>query len=219
MPKSKTNALTIPSRVKDITPELDDVRTIALENHKNPTPYDIGLIEGMASHLIPATEICAIIRMSKSRFEKSLAFQAAFERGNLMGKASLRRMMYVGAKTQPVLQIWLSKQHLGMTDKPEPVQGESQQDAYKGFLDKLNIVINIPAAGQPAPIVIGSGTTDRTARVEDVGTRSPTTAKPITVVGTAKNEGMDSGVESAGEESRKSFHRLVEDMVISSRSR
>jgi hypothetical protein len=204
------------SKVKDIAPELDDVRTIAISDHEQPTPYDLTLIEGMASHFLPATEICAIIRMTRSRFEKHLEFQQAYQRGQELAKSTLRRMMYVSAKTNPTMQIWLSKQHLGMSDRPEAEQGESQSDAYTGFLNKLSIVINLPAEGRSAPTVIGTGKGDSEILLETVGENSATPTEPRRVVSAPKDEIVDSGVGT--KQSGQSFHRLVEDMVISSGS-
>tara|TARA_R110000772_G_scaffold267971_1_gene393546 strand:- start:20780 stop:21457 length:678 start_codon:yes stop_codon:yes gene_type:complete len=202
------------AKIKDTAPELDDVRTIALQNRETPTPYDLTLIEGIAANHIPADEVCAIIRMSKSRFEKHLECQAAYQRGWLLGNANLRRMMTVTAKTQPVMQIWLSKQHLGMTDKVEAPQGESQIDAYKGFLNKLNIIVNVRAEGQPAPTVVGSGKGDSDILLENVGEVVATPTEPPRVVDAGKNSEMDRGVGS--DPSRANFHRLLEDVVVSS---
>lgn len=204
------------SKVKDIAPELDDIRSIVVADHEQPTPYDLTLIEGMASHFLPATEICAIIRMTRSRFEKHLEFQKAYQRGQELAKGSLRRMMFVSAKTNPVMQIWLSKQHLGMSDRPEVEQGESQSDAYKGFLNKLSIVINLPATGQSSPTVIGAGKGDSELLLETVGQNTPTPTEPRGVVSAAKDATVDKRVGT--EQSPQSFHRLVEDMVVSSGS-
>jgi hypothetical protein len=213
MKKSSTKLTPVVTRVKDTTPELDDVRSIVLQNRETPTPYDLSLIEGMASHLIPSEEICSIIRISKGRFEKNMEMQAAYQRGIDLGKSTLRRMMWVTAKTQPVMQIWLSKQHLGMADKVERVEGESQHDAYKGFLDKLNIVINLPATGNAPPQVVGAGTGNSDILLETVGTDSPAPTEPRTVDGAGENDQVDRGV--AASPPRQNLHRLVEDMVIS----
>jgi hypothetical protein len=205
------------SKVKDIAPELDDIRSIGIGDHEKPTPYDLTLIEGMASHFLPATEICAIIRMTRSRFEKHLEFQKAYQRGQELAKGSLRRMMFVSAKTNPVMQIWLSKQHLGMSDRPEIAQGESQSDAYKGFLNKLSIVINLPATGNPSPTVIGTGKGDSELLLETVGENSAASTESGGVVKSSQNEIVDRGVGT--KKSQSNFHRLVEDMVVSSGER
>ena len=201
------------TRIKDTTPELDDIRTIVLENRETPTPYDLILVEGIASHMIPAAEICSIIKVSKGRFEKNLEFQAAYQRGLDLGKASLRRMMFVTAKTQPVMQIWLSKQHLGMADKVEAPQGESQSDAYRGFLNKLNIIVNVQSTGKSSPQIIGAGEGDSELFLEDVGTDSTVAAEPRTVGASGENSEVDRRV--ANPSPRQNLHRLMEDMVVS----
>jgi hypothetical protein len=210
MKSTPTKALTI-SQVKDVIPELDDVRSITI--NESPTPYDITLIEGMASHFLTTTEICSVIRMTHSRFEKHLEFQAAYQRGADLGKATLRRMQWISAKSNPFMQIFLGKQYLGQSDLPKVPQGESQSDAFKGFLDKLSIVINLPATGGTSPKVIGTGKGDSEVLLETVGKNGATPAESGTVVTTGKDATTDRGVGK--EQSRRSFHRLVEDMVVS----
>jgi hypothetical protein len=215
MAKKPMTTTLVVSKIKDTIPELDDVRTISIQNHETPTPYEIGLIEGMASHFISAEEICAIIRIPRGRFDKHLEYQAAMQRGVNLGKSSLRRMMFATAKTQVVMQIWLSKQHLGMADKVEAPQGESQLDAYAGFLNKLNIVVNVQTTGKVAPIIVGAGDGDSKTLLEDVGEDSTTPTIEGRVAGTAQDAQVDRRVGPTGEKPGKSFHRLVEDMVVS----
>jgi len=47
-------------------------------------------------------------------------FSEAYKRGWEAGKMSLRRDMRKLAKTNSTMAIWLSKQHLGMSDSPVP---------------------------------------------------------------------------------------------------
>jgi hypothetical protein len=211
-----TPAKALINRVKDVVPELDDVRSIVI-NNESPTPYDITLIEGMASHFLTTTEICSVIRMTHSRFEKHLELQAAYQRGVELGKATLRRMQWISAKSNPFMQIFLGKQYLGQSDLPKVPQGESQSDAFKGFLDKLSIVINVSPESSPAPKVIGTGTGDSPTFLETVGENSATPTDSGPVVTTGKDDHADRGVGK--KESRRSFHRLVEDMVVSSGER
>ena len=206
------------SKIKDNIPELDDVRTISVQNHETPTPYELGLIEGMASHFIPAEEICHIIRIPRGRFDKHLEYQAALQRGQSLGRASLRRMQFISSKTQPVMQIWMGKQYLGQADKVEAPQGESQLDAYTGFLNKLNIVVNVQTTGNSSPTVIGAGKGDSELLLETVGENSPTPTESGGVVSVTENKIVDSGVGSTGKKHQSDFHRLVEDMVVSSGS-
>jgi hypothetical protein len=215
--KTPTTAM-VASKIKDTAPELDDVRKIVIQNHEQPTPYEIGLIEGMASHMIPADEICSIIRISRGRFDKHLEYQEAFQRGTNLGKASLRRMQMVSAKSNPVMQIWMGKQYLGQADKVEAPQGESQLDAYTGFLNKLNLTINVSTEGKPAPTVVGAGKGDSEVLLETVGKDSATPTEPRRVAGAAEDTQVDRRVGEGREEPGKSFLGQLEDMVISSGS-
>lgn len=214
MAKSTKNLPAISSKIKDTAPELDDIRTIVLDSRDAPTPRDIALVEGMASHLLTPEEICSVIRVPKGRFEKHLEFQAAYQRGYDLGKASIRRMQFLSAKTQPVMQIWLGKQYLGQADKVEAPQGESQTDAYKGFLDKLNLVINVHTEGRTSPKVVGAGKGDSEILLEDVGKDSATPTEQGAVVRTGESPEVDSGVAAATP--RTNLHRLMEDMVVPS---
>jgi hypothetical protein len=209
--KTKSVA-TIASRVKDMSPELDDVRSVTLENRETPTPYDLRLIAGMASHQLPVEEICSILGVPKSRFEKNLEMQAAYQQGINQGKATLRRMMFVSAKTNPVMQIWLSKQHLGMADKVETQQGDSQIDAYKGFLDKLSVIVNVHTEGRTTPKVVGAGKGDSEVLLETVGEGRSTPTESGVVVTSGENSQVDRGVEEKAPE--RNIHGLLEDLVI-----
>ena len=213
MKNTNTKLSPVVTRVKDTTPELDDVRTISVQNHETPTPYEVGLIEGMASHFLTAEEICHVIRIPQGRFNQHLEYQAAFQRGHGLGRASLRQMQMVSAKTQLVMQIFLGKQYLGQADNPQAPQGDSQLDAYTGFLNKLNLIVNVQTTGNTAPIVVGAGKGNSEILLEDVGTDSATPTIEGRVAHATEDAHMDRGV--AKQKPGKSFHGLVEDMVIS----
>lgn len=211
MKKNTTTAL-IASKVKDIAPELDNVREIHVSNPESPTEAEISLIEGMAAYFLTSEDICDIIKMPRGRWDKHLEFQAAYQRGQGLGRATLRRMQMVTAKTHPIMQIFLGKQYLGQSDDPKAPQGESQLDAYTGFLNKLNIVINVSPTGNATPIVVGAGKGDSEALLETVGTDRTTRTEPRCVVGSDKDASMDFGLGK--EQPGKTFHGLVADMVV-----
>jgi hypothetical protein len=213
MSKKSTSIVPVTTKIKDTAPELDDVRSIVLENRETPTPYDLTLVEGMASHMLTPDEICAVIRVPKGRFDKHLEYQAAYQRGQELGKASIRRMQFMTAKTQYPMQIWLGKQYLGQADRVDAPKGESLADAYQGFLNKLNIVINVPATGHAAPKTIGAGKGDCEVLLETVGTNRATSADTPAVVGRGENGEADRAV--AGNPPKRNLHRLMEDMVVS----
>ena len=214
--KKKSAAMTmVVSKIKDTCEQLDDVRTIGIQDHENPTPYDLTLIEGMAGHFLTSEDICDILRMPKSRFNQNLEYQEAYQRGQGMGRASLKRMQMVAAKTNPVMLIWLGKQHLGQEDKVTAPQGESQLDAYTGFLNKLNIIVNVSTTGNSSPTIIGAGKGDSETLLENVGENGTTATITGGVVGSAEDAQVDRRMEPTREKPRKSFHGLVEDMVVS----
>lgn len=169
--------------ITDVMPELDDVQSIQPVNPDQPSPEDCWLIEKMASHFLTADEICSIVRITRGQFEGNLEYAAAFQRGTNMGKASLRRMQFVAAKRNPVMQIWLGKQHLDQHDKVETKQGDTRKDAYEGFLNKLQIELNVSTTGQTAPVVIGSGKGDSPVHLGTVGSDQPNGADSGRVVG------------------------------------
>ena len=55
----------------------------------------------------------------KEKFEKTFSEVSKQKRG--VGKISLRRTLWKQAEKSPAAAIWLSKQHLGMTDKTDQV--------------------------------------------------------------------------------------------------
>jgi hypothetical protein len=177
------------SAVIDVMPELDDVQQIQPINPDQPSPEDCWLIEKMASHFLTADEICSIVKITRGQFEGNLEYAASYQRGVNMGKASLRRMQFVAAKRNPVMQIWLGKQHLDQHDKVETKQGDTRKDAYEGFLNKLQIELNVSTTGQTAPVIIGSGKGDSALHLGAVRTDQPDGTDSGGVVG----ETLDSG--------------------------
>jgi hypothetical protein len=81
-------------------------------------------IEQLASIQCTHDEAAAVLSVSRTTFHAFLYGNKealdAWENGKGAGKASLRRQMWKSASGGNVTaQIWLSKQHLGMSDKTE----------------------------------------------------------------------------------------------------
>ena len=170
MKKSTTSLATLGAvPIVDTIPELDDIASIPAFTEHLPEPVKLNLIEGMASHFLTPDEICATVGLSRGEFEGNLGFQAAYQRGYAMGKGSLRRMQFMRAKRDTVMQIWLGKQHLDQHDKLERVKGDDQSDAYAGFLDKLTVKIELSGKGRTDPIVVGEGKGDSDLHLGTVG--------------------------------------------------
>lgn len=81
-------------------------------------PIDASLVEKLAMIQCTPREIGAIVGCSEDTICRNFADIMA--KGKEMGKMSIRRAMFEKAKAgNATLLIWLSKQHLGMTDKVE----------------------------------------------------------------------------------------------------
>lgn len=81
--------------------------------------FDLTLIEKLAAIHCTNTEIAATIGCSISLLSKP-SYSKIIAKGKEVGKISLRKKMYETAMSGNVtMQIWLSKQQLGMSDKIE----------------------------------------------------------------------------------------------------
>lgn len=79
---------------------------------------DKDLVFSLASIHCTMKEIAAVCKCSVDTLERRFADH--IERGRETAKASLRREMWKAAEHGSArMQIWLSKQHLGMSDKIE----------------------------------------------------------------------------------------------------
>lgn len=62
-------------------------------------------------------------------------FSEVYKKKSAMGKMSLRRNMFKQAEKNATMAIWLSKQHLGMTDKIEKNETDDRiADTLQGLL-------------------------------------------------------------------------------------
>lgn len=70
-------------------------------------------------------EICGFFNCSEDTIRRYCRrtyqenFESVFKSKSATGKISLRRSMFRQAENNATMAIWLSKQHLGMTDKIE----------------------------------------------------------------------------------------------------
>lgn len=214
--KAASTAVTLaPLTMVDTLPELDDAFNLRKIGSQDPTPDDYWLVERLAAHFLTQDEICSILDISRARFEGDLNYQESYQRGFSVGKASLRRMQFQSAKRNPVMQIWLGKQHLDQHDKVETKQGDDRKDAYEGFLNKLQIELNISTTGRSDPKVIGEGKGDRQVLLGDVGSDEPTGADAGRMVEQGVDADVDARVDRAPAQRRKSVLGLVEDVALS----
>ena len=85
-----------------------------------PKKYNIDTeqVEKLASFGCSNTEIASFFGCSKDLISKS--YSANVAKGKDKGKIRLRQLLWKSAeKGNVAMQIWLSKQYLGMTDKQE----------------------------------------------------------------------------------------------------
>lgn len=81
--------------------------------------FNLELIEDLASIHCSNTEIAAVVGCDSSLLSKK-GYSEVIAKGKERGKRTLRRKMFDTAMGgNVVMQIWLSKQYLGMTDKIE----------------------------------------------------------------------------------------------------
>ena len=82
---------------------------------------DVKTIEALARIHCTNEEIAAVMGCSKDTIENN--FSAIVKRGREEGKSSLRRYMWANAqKGNATMQIWLSKNVLGMRDDAEDTE-------------------------------------------------------------------------------------------------
>ena len=184
-PEKNIVAPKVPEKnIQDDTDDpLDDLYNLQLNSVKVPTVDDKLLIERLSAHQLTPDEICGVLDISRSTYDASLALQAAYQRGQKIGMASLRRMQWKTAPRSPVMQIWLGKQYLGQTDKLETTRDDGSKDeARQRFEDKLKSIIDVTPTGSsdgvPDPGRSGGGE----LLLETVGEREPTCPDKGTVV-------------------------------------
>ena len=161
---------------------LDDIEHVRLENIGIPTDRDKELIMRLSTHQLTELEICAVLDISRSAYDASLVMQAAYQRGQQMGKASLRRMQWRTAPKSAIMQIWLGKQVLGQTDKLETTRDDGSKDAARqAFEDKLKSIIDVTPTGSAHADVNPGGSGGRELLLETVGEGQPnrTDERPV----------------------------------------
>lgn len=91
---------------------------IMAERGRPRTEIDLDLAEKLGSIWCTLAECSAMMGVKVSTLSMREDFLEAYKRGWEQGKVSFRRDMRKLAKTNATIAIWLSKQHLGMSDQP-----------------------------------------------------------------------------------------------------
>jgi hypothetical protein len=155
---------------------LDDIHNVQLETKdlNAPTEYDRRLITELSSHQLTAVEICAVLDISRSSYDASLAMQQAYQRGQEMGKASLRRRQWLMSHTNVAMAIFLGKQYLGQKDVIETQKDDGGRDeARQAFEDKLKSIIDVTPKGSADGAADPRGSGSSELLLETVGERQP----------------------------------------------
>lgn len=102
------------------------------EKHKGGRPkikLDYGIIEKLANIQCTQEEIASIVGCSVDTLQRRKEFCGIYKTAMDKGKMSLRRMMWQNANSgSNTMQIWLSKQYLGFSDKREETLIENNFD-------------------------------------------------------------------------------------------
>lgn len=162
---------------------LDDIHHVALDSPTEPSARDQRLMTELSSHQLTQAEVCAVLNISRAVYTNSLTLQQAYQRGQEMGKASLRRMQWKMAPKSAVMQIWLGKQHLEQSDKLETKKDDGSQDeARQRFEDKLKSIIDVTPTEQVDEPLDPRGAGDRELLLAPVGEGEPDCSNERTVV-------------------------------------
>ena len=192
--KAKMKNLITPTTTK-LTGEpdgLEDMSNMFLENPDELSPRDRAMIQRMASCQLTAREVQSVLQIPQARWDASLEMQNEYNRGIEVGKATLRRMQWLTAQKNPIMQIFLGKQYLGQADKLESKKPEGEEeDARSGFADKLKNIIDITPERESPEELDGEGEGSRQVLLAHVGTRQSDVAEEIGMAGTGDDEETD----------------------------
>lgn len=137
---------------------FDDPQSLFIKDVQNPTDVDLVLVQRMASIMCTSDEIAVILGIPPRIFKEHELYAAAYERGRTSGYANLRRAQWgLAIRGNPILQIFLGKQYLGQSDKP---QSSSEDDAaidaqaFESFTKKLSAVMNGKPGDTPKTIEV-----------------------------------------------------------------
>lgn len=182
---------------------LDNLESVRISSTEHPSEGDVRLLTNMASlHLTP-DEVCGCLDISRSRFEGSLALQAAYQRGLEIGKASLRRLQWISAKKgNAIMQIFLGKQILGQKDLHETKKDDGSLDAdRKSFEDKLKSIIDVTPTDETHGGPDAKGAGDCQLPLETLGQGQSALTPEEHVVESGVDAEVDPGVVHGSEES------------------
>lgn len=144
--------------IKDL--QFDDPQSLFIKDVQNPTDVDLLLVQRMASIMCTPEEISVILGIPTRVFKEHDLYAAAYERGRASGYTNLRRAQWTQAiKGNPIMQIFLGKQYLGQSDKPQANEADDEAIDAQAFTSFQNKLQKLLTASKP-------GATPKTIEVE-----------------------------------------------------
>jgi hypothetical protein len=103
--------------------------------------------EGLCEIQATLEEIADVLRVSEDTVERwckrtyELGFADAYKKFSATGKTSLRRYQFEAAKKgNTTMLIWLGKQYLGQTDKPDPEEFDEEVNLADSLASVLAVM-------------------------------------------------------------------------------
>lgn len=96
------------------------------KNGRPKKEVDLDKVERLASIMCTQEEIASVLSVSVDTLSRTPGFAESYKSGKETGKASLRRLQWKHAQTNPAMAIWLGKQYLGQTERADDGDGQER---------------------------------------------------------------------------------------------
>lgn len=119
---------------------------MALKTTKAKTPkkngrpkkeVDLKQVQRLSAIMCTQEEIASVLSVSVDTLSRTPGFAEAYKSGKETGKASLRRLQWRHAQTNPAMAIWLGKQYLGQSERADDGDGQ----------ERVTVVSDVPKEG------------------------------------------------------------------------
>lgn len=97
---------------------------------------DLDLVERLANIQCTIDEISSVMKIPAGTLKNRKDFTTTYKNAFTAGKASLRRIQWKLAEKSAGMAIWLGKQYLDQTDKPE-VSVPNADEYFKKIADAI----------------------------------------------------------------------------------
>lgn len=123
----------------------DTAKPVKQKRGPKPIPFDKDMFEFLCSIQCTEEEIASKLEMSVDTLQRRCKgvygkkFADVFGQKRKIGFISLRRQAWIMAKTNPAVLIFLCKNHLGMTDRPDkPEDAETSLESVADAIERLD---------------------------------------------------------------------------------